>query len=426
MEPVRYSKEESSLIESVQFDESTWTLDVHMHNKNSYSYSDVPPEVYDEFLRSPSKGSFYNRNIKGKFESLNHKDLPAQMPETPVKDQLRASMAEQTIEGEPFDITRVETDFELNFSDKPSPIMVVEEDPNWPPQAAFDAIPEDDALEVAGGAAVVEPEVVVETALVTVAPINEVMGKLATASKQLSVFATRSAVLLARPFVVTNNIDYLAVQTTVKEIKQHGIDIAAVIDPIRETFYRAYNAVQTKQKEALDPLNAAIRVANQVLNAYDTKLENEARERQRLADKAAAEASEARRRQESERLTLAAVDDHLQAGDTDAAERLFADPIEAPSQPVYAERVYTEAPITKGVSKRKNWGGEVTDFEALVLDVAEGIKSMKASGNVGGHAPINFLEANMTAVNQACKALEANAKYPGIMSRNNAVRSTRV
>src|SRR5271168_5666282 len=98
MEPVRYTEAESSLISSVQYDESSWALDVHFHNKNAYSYSTVEPEVYAEMLAAKSKGTFYNQNIKGHYESLNHKDLPAEMPHEPktidatLTENLKASV----------------------------------------------------------------------------------------------------------------------------------------------------------------------------------------------------------------------------------------------------------------------------------------------------------------------------------------------
>lgn len=396
MEPVRFTKEQSSLISSIQYDEATWVLDIHMHNGNAYSYSDVGPETYAELMKADSKGSFYNRNIKGHFESFNHKDLPAEMPATiegEFKEQLKTSVAE-------------------------------DRDPSWPPEDVMDAIMGTDALEVAGET---KDETPPPVALMVLAPVQEVIAKLNDVGLQLSVLNKRSAELLVLPMAVTDNATHAAVQQTVKDLKAHGGEIIKLVDPVRDVFYKAYTAIQERQKAATEPLNEGIRLRNSALNAYETKLDNEARQRQRLADEEADRQSAARQKQESERLTLAALDDHLEAGQTAAAERLFEEPIQAPAQPVYAEKIYSEAPATKGVSKRKNWKGEVQDIVELILDVAEGIKHARANdGNNGGHAPISFLEADQSAINTTIKGTEGNVKYPGIRVYNDTVRSTRV
>src|ERR1700722_13372846 len=316
MKPVIYSKAESSLVRELTYNDQTWVLHVGLHNGGGYSYQDFPPDEYDAFLMAPSKGTFYNQHVKGKYDSLNDKDLPAQMPQT------------------------IDSDLEV----LPPPAM----DDTWPPKYAFDAIPED-SLEIAGGAAVevLEPEV----ALVTTAPLTEVMGKLNSVSSQLAVLNKKSLTFTSRTFSVTDRKSYDDVQSVVKLIKAHGGEIVALVDPVRDVFYRPYNAIQTKQKEATEPLNIAMKTANAALNAYDDKMAAEARERQRIADKAAADAAEAARKAESERLTLAAVEDHLQDGNTEAAEKLFADPIEAPSQPIYSEKVFSYEPQVQGVSK---------------------------------------------------------------------------
>lgn len=425
MEPVKFTKEESSLVSSIQYDEATWVLDVLFHNGNGYSYSDVGPEVYAEMLKADSKGSYYNRNIKGHYESLNHRDLPPEMePKTiegDFKEQLKASVDEHSGFGQPGwkDMPKVEFTKE-GFVDPPQM-----RDPSWPPEDVMDVIMGNDALEVAGGATA-EPEVMAPvTALVVVGPVQEMMAKLSDVSSKLAVLNKKSEVYTKRSFVVTDQATYDEVQQAVRGIKAHGGEIVQLIDPVRDVFYRAYSAIQEKQKAAVEPLNIAMKAANGVLNMWDDQKTREAQERQRKADRLANEQAEKDRQAESQRLTLAAVDDHLIAGDTAAAERLFAEPIEAPSQPVYAEKVYSEAPAPKGVSKRKNWKGEVVDIVELILDVAEGIKSLRANGNLGGHAPVTFLEADAVAINQAVKGLEENARFPGIRAYNEAVRSTR-
>lgn len=401
MKPVIYSKAESSLVRELTYNDQTWVLHVGLHNGGGYSYQDFPPDEYDAFLMAPSKGTFYNQHVKGRYESLNDKDLPAVMP--------------KMIDGDWNDVEPL-----------PPPAM----DDTWPPKSAFDAIPED-TLEIAGGTIGVTggSDVVVSApepvALMVLAPVREVMEKLSDVGSKLAVLNKKSDTLTKRSFAVSDRASYDDVQAIVKAIKAHGGEIVSLIDPVRDVFYKAYSAIQERQKLATEPLNIAMKTANASLNAYDDKMAAEARERQRIADKAAADAAEAARKAESERLTLAAVEDHLQDGDTEAAELLFQIPIEAPSQPIYSEKVYSYEPKLPDVSKRKNWKGEILDIEAIILDVAAGIKYMKEHGNLGGHAPANFLSANNTSINQVAKALESNAKFPGIRFHNDVVRATR-
>lgn len=58
---------DSSNIEAVCYmaDSNPRELQVRFLNGSTYSYSDVPQEIYEELLNAPSKGSFLNRMIKG-------------------------------------------------------------------------------------------------------------------------------------------------------------------------------------------------------------------------------------------------------------------------------------------------------------------------------------------------------------------------
>jgi len=54
---------DSSNIEAVRY--LNGELQVRFLNGSSYAYSDVPQDIYDEFVNAPSKGSYLNRMIKG-------------------------------------------------------------------------------------------------------------------------------------------------------------------------------------------------------------------------------------------------------------------------------------------------------------------------------------------------------------------------
>jgi len=58
---------DSSNLESVGYDEANRELYVRFLDNQTYVYSEVPPQLYEELLQAPSKGSFLNRAIKGAY-----------------------------------------------------------------------------------------------------------------------------------------------------------------------------------------------------------------------------------------------------------------------------------------------------------------------------------------------------------------------
>lgn len=58
-----------SWIQSVEYNTETKALTVQTERGDSYELQDVPREVYDEFAKAPSKGSYFNRNLKGQYSA---------------------------------------------------------------------------------------------------------------------------------------------------------------------------------------------------------------------------------------------------------------------------------------------------------------------------------------------------------------------
>ena len=56
---------ESSHIDAIGYDDLKEELVVKFKNGQEYTYSDVKPFVYNDFLNSESKGKFFAQNIKG-------------------------------------------------------------------------------------------------------------------------------------------------------------------------------------------------------------------------------------------------------------------------------------------------------------------------------------------------------------------------
>jgi len=66
---------ESSNIAAVGYDLHSQRLEVEFTGRGGaagsvYQYVAVPPELYERFMNSPSKGGFFAREIKGKFSAV--------------------------------------------------------------------------------------------------------------------------------------------------------------------------------------------------------------------------------------------------------------------------------------------------------------------------------------------------------------------
>ena len=59
----------SSFIDSVGYDELGKRLIVRFNSESIYEYQNVSREVYIAFMEAESKGRFYAKYIRGKFES---------------------------------------------------------------------------------------------------------------------------------------------------------------------------------------------------------------------------------------------------------------------------------------------------------------------------------------------------------------------
>ena len=68
-EPAALEQVESTMIKEAGYDEATQVLTVKFVNGDEvYEYKNVPKSVYDELMAAESKGSFFAKNIKGKYD----------------------------------------------------------------------------------------------------------------------------------------------------------------------------------------------------------------------------------------------------------------------------------------------------------------------------------------------------------------------
>lgn len=66
-------KVDSSFIMELTYKDDEKSLIVTMENEGGekrYKYLEVPESVFERFVDAPSKGRFYTRNIKGRYESV--------------------------------------------------------------------------------------------------------------------------------------------------------------------------------------------------------------------------------------------------------------------------------------------------------------------------------------------------------------------
>ena len=63
MIPVR-----SSAISSIGYDPSTQRMKIHFKHGSTYDFCRVPASVFDGFLAASSKGSYYDRYIRDRYQ----------------------------------------------------------------------------------------------------------------------------------------------------------------------------------------------------------------------------------------------------------------------------------------------------------------------------------------------------------------------
>ena len=64
----KINHEGSSLLKESIYDFDSKTLEVTFQNGAKYMYTNIDAETYQEFSAVESKGSYFGKNIRGKFE----------------------------------------------------------------------------------------------------------------------------------------------------------------------------------------------------------------------------------------------------------------------------------------------------------------------------------------------------------------------
>jgi hypothetical protein len=60
----------SSNIRSIGYDEASQTLEVEFKSSGIYQYSAVANNLFEQFIAAPSKGRYFDQNIREKFRTV--------------------------------------------------------------------------------------------------------------------------------------------------------------------------------------------------------------------------------------------------------------------------------------------------------------------------------------------------------------------
>lgn len=399
---------DSSFISGYAYNEKVWVFTIQFRNGPTKAYQDVEPEVYEDFLDAESKGKWFNATMKHNYKSLVIEGVdPVEAPvhaetskpdysyqgENGIVDPATGHVANKDMpayEKMVAEATDDETDPTLELATTDS------HGENLPPLETPKTVT--DALRLLS-----------ENAGLIQATIEQ-NARIAKTAAQIAVKDAESYEKAG------NEVIFL---TTVKD-RSTGF-----LDPIRALLLKPYQVAQQKLKEAVTPLDESVSILKRRRLDWHAAQEAIRLEKQRQAQAEADRQAEESRKAASVQLTIGEIDNALAQGDEKLAEALLEKPIEAPG--VYQPPVHIESdvPKTKGLSRREKWVIEVTNFEDMILSVAEGICSMRDGKGLMGHAPVNFLKENETAIKDMAKAQKKSFSYPGIRAWDEGTEATR-
>jgi hypothetical protein len=400
---------DSSLFSAFEFDEGSWTLALVFRSTNEVRYyADFSPETFSEFEAAKSKGAFFNQHIKGKFEVVPAGKISDEEIQQAVTETAAPIPVEGMTDEDPLGITTADIRAVDPAYKDPRAAQPKEMEGTW------------HGVPLPGTKA---EESIVET-LAKTENVAMSVPKAGRAELQSLLDESHGLIIAVKP--ITSVTEYTLVSERLQKKVTVRDRLFNILDPVRKALWDALTVTRTQHGLILDPIDASISADKKALVQWSTEQQRIAAEAQRKAQREAEEEAAAEQRKRTEALRMQIAEEQAQAGDMEQAEvTLFDQTIQAAPVQVYAPRVEVQVPVIEGQSMRKNWSGRVTDFDALVLDVAEGIKSLKATNSLAGHAPITVLEVCQPKLNQLAKASEATLRIPGVVAENNPVMAQR-
>jgi hypothetical protein len=71
---------ESATLAALAYDDAREILQLEFRSRATYSYFGVPGSVYEALMAAPSKGRYFNREIRGRFEHLRVANAGSGLP----------------------------------------------------------------------------------------------------------------------------------------------------------------------------------------------------------------------------------------------------------------------------------------------------------------------------------------------------------
>lgn len=410
----------SSMFSHAAYIESTWSLIVRFRSTGlQLAYQNVPPELADEFLSAKSLGHFYNENIKKKFEAVGDEAGPP-----PKKKEQSQPPADESFL----------TDEDLEFLDHPPQSKSI---PALPPFGVPDSIPEglrelpvhpDDAEPI--------------SALATQAPTGEILGAWEPpkdAKEAITLLSERereiNAIIAANKMreietsaiTVTDAASHAEAGEALKTLVDAQDKTTKLLDPFRALLYASYQLANERKTAALTPLaNAVTYLKRQML----TWSQSEERKRQEAiaAERRRAE-EEARQRQEAEtqRLTMAEMQDRIEQGDEAGAEKLLFEPIEAPRPAPIPQYIPPAVTKPSGVSTTTKWKvceQEIETDEAYAASIRTLLKAVKDE-SYDLNTAATHLKWDLVKLNKLAGALQGAFRVPGLNAAPDTSMSVR-
>jgi hypothetical protein len=223
-------------------------------------------------------------------------------------------------------------------------------------------------------------------------------------TKQALDMEARSWASRARELQIVDRESCINASTLLRSVKTLRNQVQAWFAPHIDAAMETKRKAEAARKALADerdkmeaPLVDAETVLKRGLLAYETKQEQLRMEEERRLQ------AEAQARAEA--LTLAAAADMEREANATGNAELLQEAKDVLEQPIEAPVVVVQKMVPKvdGISYRDNWKAHPTvDIKALAAAVA------------AGTAPVAFLTANMTAINQYGRATQGTQAVPGI------------
>lgn len=392
---------QSSMFTRAAYDEQKWELVVEYKSTTEIrGYIGVSPEVAEQVLTAKSIGSAFNQLIKGKYEHTIYGADPRTAAPLPPSKPIEGGLTDEDINAVLGPGTAAQTTQAIEGSEE---------------QASAEEEPEPESK-----SGPEEPETPAEPPSDQPVPKMDVAAAIAwpaSRAPQINSIVEEGHKLAreGKGIIVKDALSYQSAAAMLKRLLAARERSFNFLDPIRRAIYNAYILTRSKQQEALDPIDTAINHLKWHMGHWMDQQERMRLERVAQENRAAEDRARELKEDTSAQLTLAAVNDALEAGNEELAEELMAHPIEAPLPYVPPNPVESMVPAVDGFSRRKNWQVQKTN-----VDLEKFLHSVK-DGTIPVARAAKLILPNFPALNKMANSLETAFDIAGFHAHNPGV-----